>query len=404
MKIKISKGKPEGTVAAPPSKSMAHRLLICAGLSEGTSTIKGIAPSEDITATLSCLKAIGAKWEMKADTCTITGVKTCDISPSETLNCNESGSTLRFLIPVLLASGKNTMMTGKERLMQRPLNVYETLCAENNLTFERDNSSLLLKGPLKSGNFKLPGNVSSQFISGLLFALPTLSGDSTIKILPPIESRPYIDMTISALKQFGVDVDWKDENTITVKGDQLYKAQDAVVEGDYSNAAFFDAMNNLGGNIEIENLKPESLQGDKVFGKLFRQLSIGTPTINISACPDLGPVLFAVSACKNGGVFTGTARLKIKESDRGACMAEELKKFGVSVSVSDDEIIIYPAEFHAPKEALCGHNDHRIVMSMAVMSTVTGGIIDGAEAVAKSYPAFFDDLKALGIEVEEIEN
>lgn len=404
MKIKITKGKPEGTVAAPPSKSMAHRLLICAGLSEGTSTIKGIAPSEDITATLSCLKAIGAKWEMKADTCTITGVKTCDISPSETLNCNESGSTLRFLIPVLLASGKNTMMTGKERLMQRPLNVYETLCAENNLTFERDNSSLILKGPLKSGNFKLPGNVSSQFISGLLFALPTLSGDSTIKILPPIESRPYIDMTISALKQFGVAVDWKDENTITVKGDQLYKAQDAVVEGDYSNAAFFDAMNNLGGNIEIENLKPESLQGDKVFGKLFRQLSIGTPTINISACPDLGPVLFAVSACKNGGVFTGTARLKIKESDRGACMAEELKKFGVSVNVSDDEIIIYPAEFHAPKEELCGHNDHRIVMSMAVMSTVTGGIIDGAEAVAKSYPAFFDDLKALGIEVEEIEN
>lgn len=403
MKVKINKGTARGTVSAPPSKSMAHRLLICAGLSKGTSIIRGISKSEDVKATMTCLSAIGAKCSLDGDTVTVTGSDISSISPAQPLECNESGSTLRFFVPVCLASGNTAVLTGKGRLMSRPMSVYENICKERNLTFIQDDKGLILKGPLTSGDFRVPGNISSQFISGLLFALPVLKGDSTIKILPPIESRPYIDMTLSALRTFGIEAGWKDESTLTVKGNQSYVPCDTSVEGDYSNAAFFSALNVLGGDVTIDNLPEDSLQGDKVFDKMKKQLCIGTPTLDISACPDLGPILFALASCKNGGIFSGTARLKIKESDRGQSMADELKKFGVSVSIAEDEIIIYPAEFHAPFEELSGHNDHRIVMSMAVLLTQTGGVIDGAEAVAKSYPSFFDDLSRLGIEVDKIE-
>ena len=211
-------------------------------------------------------------------------------------------------------------------------------------------------------------------------------------------------MTMAALAQFGVETVWQDENTIYIKGNQKYSADEAYVEGDYSNAAFFEALNVLGGNVQIGNLSPSSIQGDRVYSKMFEQLKEGTPILNISGCPDLGPILFAVSAAVNGGVFSGTSRLKIKESDRGQVMAEELKKFGVSASLYDDEIIIYPTKFECPKEALYGHNDHRIVMSEAVLLTLTGGIIDGAEAVTKSFPDFFEKLASLGIEVEKIED
>ncbi|MGN1081192.1 MAG: 3-phosphoshikimate 1-carboxyvinyltransferase, partial [Acutalibacteraceae bacterium] len=242
------------------------------------------------------------------------------------------------------------------------------------------------------------------FISGLLFALPLLCGDSKICITPPIESRSYIDMTISALKSFNVEAVWQDENTIFVRGNQSYDANEVFVEGDYSNAAFFEALNIFGGSVEIGNLSPDSIQGDRVYSRYFEQLKRGTPTLHISDCPDLGPVLFAVASAKNGGVFSGTKRLKIKESDRGEAMAAELRKFGVSVTVYDDEIVVYPADFHAPDAELDGHNDHRIVMSEAVLLTLTGGVIDGAEAAAKSFPDFFERLSYLGIEVEKIGN
>ena len=236
------------------------------------------------------------------------------------------------------------------------------------------------------------------------FCLHLLEGDSKLTITPPIESRSYIDMTISALAQFGVEAVWKDENTITIRGNQRYQAREAWVEGDYSNAAFFEALNVLGGDVEIGGLDPESIQGDKVYARMFEQLKKGTPTLNISDCPDLGPVLFSVAAAGSGGVFCGTKRLKIKESDRGQVMAEVLGKFGVSVTVYEDEIVIYPARFEAPSEPLYGYNDHRIVMSEAVLLSLTGGIIEGAEAVTKSFPDFFDKLRTLGIEVKEIED
>ncbi len=399
MIVNIEKGRAKGCVSAPPSKSMAHRLLICAALSSGESVIHGMSDCEDVRATLDCLSALGVPFEQKGDTVKVKGIDAREMSASTPLFCRESGSTLRFFVPLCMISGNNTMLTGAPQLMKRPMNVYEALAKEKGLTFSQDDKSVIVKGPLKSGEYKVAGNVSSQFISGLLFALPLVKGDSTINIIPPVESRSYIELTLFALREFGVEVTWKDDYTLFIKGGQTYKATETTVEGDYSGAAFFEAMNALGSDISVEGLRGDSLQGDKVYSRYFEMLGKGTPTIHIGNCPDLGPVLFAVAAAKNGGIFTGTARLKIKESDRAATMAEELKKFGVSVTIHDDAVVVYPLDFHKPTENLCGHSDHRIVMALSVLLTLTGGAIEGAEAVSKSFPTFFEDVKSLGIEV-----
>ncbi|MBO5370955.1 MAG: 3-phosphoshikimate 1-carboxyvinyltransferase [Clostridia bacterium] len=401
MKIKIEKSTASGTIKAPPSKSMAHRLLICSGLAKGVSTVSGIAPSEDVLATLDCLEALGARYSVDGDTVTVEGVDLNECKGSRELFCRESGSTLRFFLPMCLMTGSECRLHGSETLLKRPMSVYEDICREQELLFENDGETILVKGPVRAGNYKVKGNISSQFISGLLFVLPLLPGDSTLSITPPIESCSYINLTIQALHTFGVSVCWKDERTLYIKGGQSYAPGGVKVEGDYSNAAFFSALSHIGGNVNVDGLSESSLQGDRVYFKLFDMIDRGTPTIHISDCPDLGPILFALSACKNGGVFTGTARLKIKESDRAAAMAEELEKFGVSVRVNDDSVVVYPAQFHAPSSELSGHNDHRIVMSLAVMLSACGGVINGAEAVSKSMPDFFDKLKQLGIKVTE---
>lgn len=404
MKVKIQKGTARGYVDAPPSKSMAHRMLICAGLSEGTSQIRGIAESEDILATLDCLKSIGAKYQKQDDCVTITGVDLKQIKPKTKLNCRESGSTLRFFIPLCLISGEEAVFQGSERLMERPLNIYEKICAEKGIAFQRENNEIKVKGMLQSGVYSMAGNISSQFVSGLMFVLPLLEGDSEIRLIPPVESRSYIDMTIDALKTFGVNVVWKDLNTLAIRGNQKYCWKAVSVEGDYSNAAFLDALNLFEGQVEVGNLKNDSIQGDKVYGEMFKSLDRSHAELNISDCPDLGPILFAVAAAKNGGVFSGTARLRIKESDRALVMAEELKKFGVEVTVGEDVVKVDEKGFKAPVANLNGHNDHRIVMSMAVLSSLTGGVIEGAEAVKKSFPDFFDKIRKLGIEVEIVED
>ena len=404
MKVIIKKGKARGRVEAPPSKSMAHRMLICAGLSKGTSVVEGIAESRDVLATVECLEAMGVKCVRSGESMTVTGIDILKAAPERTLDCNESGSTLRFFVPLCLLSGAEAVLTGSRRLMERPLGIYKDLCRERGLLFSQEDGSVRVRGPLKPGKFKLAGNVSSQFISGLLFALPLLDGDSLITITPPVENRSYIDMTIASLATFGVKILWQDENTIFIKGGQEYKAGKVRVEGDYSNAAFFEALNVFGGDVIIDNLNPDSIQGDRVYGKMFEQLKNGTPILNVSDCPDLGPILFAVAAAGNGGIFSGTGRLKIKESNRGEVMAEELRKFGTSVKVYEDEIIIYPAEFKKPEKPVAGHNDHRIVMTAAILLTLTGGEIEGAEAVTKSFPDFFEKLTSLGIEVEKIED
>ncbi len=422
MRVKIGKGKACGTVQAPPSKSMAHRLLICAGLAEGKSVIHGIAPSEDVLATIDCLHALGIRCELERDTAVVYGRRLRELyrdtaaeekieepqgaeNPERTLICRESGSTLRFFIPICLTVGGKTAFYGSGRLMERPQSVYRKICEEQQISFCQNEKGILTEGRLQAGDFSLAGNISSQFISGLLFALPQLEADSTIRIQPPVESRSYIEMTLSALASFGIRAGWKDKNTLYVKGRQKFMPQEITVEGDYSNAAFFEALNVIGGQVSIGNLNENSLQGDRVYKRLFEELKQRNKTeINISDCPDLGPILFTVAAAAGGGTFSGCRRLKIKESNRGEVMASELKKFGVQVHVGEDEVVVENTGIYPPETMLDGHNDHRIVMSCAVLLTLTGGEIQGAEAVTKSFPDFFEKLASLGIEVTKIEN
>ena len=401
MQIEIIPSRAQGSIVAPPSKSMAHRLLICSGLCAEESTVSGIAPSQDVLATLDCLQAIGARYQYDGDTVRIRGVDVANLTITEPLPCRECGSTLRFFIPIALLCKDRVVLTGSERLLERPQGIYEDLCREKGLPFERDGKQIALKGQLQSGVYTVPGNVSSQFISGLLFVLPRLEGDSEIRITGKLESRPYIALTVSALAQFGVRVDWKSDNTIAIRGSQRYSPRQTSVEGDYSNAAFFAALNTVGGDVTVVGLPEDSLQGDRVYEAYFEALLQGMPTLDIAECPDLGPVLFAVAAANHGGIFTGTGRLRIKESDRGAAMAEELAKLGASVVVEEDRVSVMPSTLYAPQEILDGHNDHRIVMALAVLLTRLGGKINGAEAVAKSLPDFFDRLELLGVKTKK---
>lgn len=398
MVVTINKSTAFGRVKAPPSKSMAHRYLICAALSP-ESEIRGIGFSEDIKATLSCLEALGANAEISGDTARIGGIDIEKRIKSNKLFCNESGSTLRFLIPLCLLFDKKITLTGTKRLMQRSLSVYADICKATGMEFSQSSESVTVKGKLQAGKYAVRGDVSSQFISGLMFALPLLPNDSIIDITGALESGSYLGMTVKALADFGVRISRTDEHTIYIKGNQTYKPRRLTVEGDYSNAAFFEVLNAWGGNVAVSGLKKDTCQGDAVYKKLFGEIVRGTPQIDISDCPDLGPVLMAAAAANNGAHFTGTHRLKIKESDRGAAMAEELAKFGCKTEISENDITVHGCTIKTPELPLNGHNDHRIVMSLAVLCTITGGKIYGAEAVAKSFPDFFERFASLGIDL-----
>lgn len=398
MKAKITPSVLKGEVNAPPSKSMAHRLLISAGLSEGESEISGVAFSEDILATLSCLETMGAEIKTENDKVTVKGAKPC-LNDEREFSARESGSTLRFFVPILLLSEKTQTFTGYGRLMERPMSVYEEICREKGLYFEQKNGTVKICGRLSGGKFTVKGDISSQFISGMLFALPLCQCDSTIELIPPVESIDYINMTIDAMKKFGVSVQWKSETTLYLKGNQQYVGRTLAVEGDYSNAAFLHAFNLLGGDVAVGGLDSDSLQGDKIYGEYFKRLSEGKPTLDVRNCPDLAPVLMTVAALKNGAVLIGTRRLKIKESDRAEVMKEELSKFGAEITVKENEVIIEKAHLHKPEEKLYAHNDHRVAMSLSVISSLYGGVIEGAECVKKSYPDFFVQMKKLGLEV-----
>ena len=410
---------PAGVLAAPPSKSMAHRAVLCAALAEGTSRLSGLAHSQDIDATLGAAAALGAAVRTGPDWAEIAG--TGSPRPADRpVDCCESGSTLRFLIPLAALTGAPVTFTGRGRLMQRPQGVYQELFARQGLRFEQAGDTLTVAGPLRPGEFSLAGDVSSQFVSGLLFALPLLAGDSLLRLRPPVESRSYIQMTRGAQAAFGVESRWLDETTLLVPGRQSYTARDAAIEGDWSQAAFPAVLGALAGDVTVANLAADTLQGDAVIreilrrcgaeaeqtprGVRFRKSPLRGIEIDLADCPDLGPVLMAMGLlCRGETVIRNAGRLRLKESDRIDAMERELRKFGGRIESQGGVITIRESRLHPPAEPLDGHNDHRVVMSLTVLAAAAGlpAEIRGAEAVCKSWPGFFADMRRLGVEVDE---
>lgn len=402
MKVKILPSKTSGEVSAPPSKSFAHRYLIGSVLSCGKCVIKNIADSDDISATLSCIEQLGGSVTKDGNIVTVISTNEKQIE-NAFFDCKESGSTLRFFIPVVLAtSAKNCTFLGSERLLARGIKEYEKIFENSDVKIKSDEKSIEVNGTLSAGNYEISGEVSSQYTTGMLFALSRLSGKSTLKITGNAESRAYVDMTIKVLKDFGADITETEKNFFEINGKGRLSPGEFTVEGDWSNAAFLIALSRLVGTISVSGLNENSVQGDRFCTAAFDALDGENAEIDLKDCPDLAPILFAYAAYKNGGRFTNTRRLRVKESDRANVMAEELKKFGANVKVYENSVEIEKTQLKPPIVPLCGHNDHRIVMALSVLAAVFGAEIDGAEAVNKSYPDFFRVIKKAGVNVYEI--
>lgn len=402
MKVKILPSKTSGEVSAPPSKSFAHRYLIGSVLSRGKCVIKNIADSDDISATLSCIEQLGGSVTKDGNTVTVIPTNEKQIE-NAVFDCKESGSTLRFFIPVVLATGaKNCTFSGSERLLARGIKEYEKLFENSDVIIKSDEKSIEVNGKLTAGNYEISGEVSSQYTTGMLFALSVLDGKSTLKITGNAESRAYVDMTIKVLKDFGADIAEPEKNFFEINGKGRLSPGEFTVEGDWSNAAFLIALSRLLGTISVSGLNENSVQGDRFSSVAFDALDGENAEIDLKDCPDLAPILFSYAAYKNGGKFINTRRLRVKESDRANVMAEELKKFGANVKVYENSVEIEKTQLKPPIVPLCGHNDHRIVMALSVLAAVLGAEIDGAEAVNKSYPDFFRVIKKAGVNVYEI--
>lgn len=401
----------------PSSKSLGHRALIAAALAEGTSFLYGLGMSKDIEATMNAMKTFGAVFEQQGDQVTVHG---CGgkLYADTAIDCCESGSTLRFLIPLAALDGTETRFSGQGRLMKRPLDVYEKIFAEQNLPFEQSEEGVRLCGPLKAGVYTVDGNISSQFISGLLFALPLLDGDSEIRIKEPFESASYVTLTLETLKAAGIRIG-QEGLTFRVPGNQTYRPVRLTVDGDDSQAAFFAGLALTARiPVSVHGISHESKQPDHVIFSLLKDFGarisetedgylvcpeeIKAIHADLSDCPDLGPVLFALAGTAEGtSVFTGCGRLRIKESDRIAAMQEELAKLGVRLEAEDDTVYVTGTESIQGGVTLDGHNDHRIVMALSVLAACAQKpvSIEGAQAVNKSYPGFFSDLEKTGMEV-----
>ena len=403
MDIKITPKKLNGKVVGPPSKSVAHRMIIAAAIADGKSEINNLFPSVDIKATLGCMKALGAEIEYDGEKAVIEGIK--NIPEKAVLDCCESGSTLRFLIPVAAALGVETEFQGRGKLPERPITPFLDEFPKHNVSFEFLNETNLpcrIHGKLSGGRFEIDGGISSQFITGLLFALPLLSEDSEIALTSPLQSRPYVDITIGVLRDFGCEIS-ETETGYFVKGNQKLTAFLGAVEGDYSQAAFFYVANCLGSSLNICGLNEKSLQGDKKiaeicgnYGKAFE--------LDCSDIPDLVPILTVLASFSEGKTrLTNVARLRIKECDRLAAMEECLNKIGGKVRTYSDCIEIEGVKSLKGGE-VSSFNDHRIAMSMAIAATKCENplIIRGAECVSKSFPNFFEVYRELGGIAEEI--
>lgn len=425
--VRIEPARLKGEINIPPSKSLSHRAIICAGLSDGLSVIDNIMLSDDIKATLDGMRSLGADIE-----CTETGpypgihrVTLKGNSKVKVLNpvidCKESGSTLRFLIPFAGIAGERITFTGTGKLVERPLDDYYEIFNGQNIEYSNNNGRLPLevRGVLKPGTFKVRGDTSSQFITGLMFVLPILDGASKIEITTGLESKGYVDLTTDVLEKFGIQIVNDSYKEFFIRGNQRYSSRYYRVEGDYSQAAFWIAAGLLGGRIRCKDLSRGSLQGDRAIVDIAEEmgaiLDIKEDSITIdestthgtvtdaSQCPDLVPVVAVLGALSSGTTkIINAARLRIKESDRLKAISTELNKLGANVRELEDGLII------EGKESLMGGtvdswNDHRIAMALAVASVKSTGpvIIKGSDAVKKSYPGFWRDFKRLGGEIDE---
>lgn len=413
MLARIQPSRLQGSVTVPPSKSMAHRALLCAGLAAGTTQIQGILPSQDMEATCRALTALGASIVRQGSLARVQGVAGRPKAPQGPVDCGESGSTLRFLIPAFALASAPARLTGRGRLPQRPLGPYGAIFHGQGLPFAQDETGVSFQGPLAPGDYTLPGDVSSQFISGLLFALPLLPGDSHIRIQPPFESRGYVNMTLQVMDAFGVQAAFLDGLTLHVPGNQLFTAPAApfLVEGDDSQAAFFLTLDAILGDVSVAGLSLRSIQGDRVMGEILARCGhvpgqlprpLAPFVADLGDCPDLGPILMTLGLfCQGESRLLNAGRLRLKESDRGTAMAQELSKLGGQASLAGDEIRIRQSRLR-PGPALSSHGDHRIAMALAVaaLGARIPADIQGAEAVEKSYPDFWKDLAAIGARVE----
>ena len=396
MIVTIKKGTLNGKIKVPPSKSYAHRYLIGEALSL-KGKVSNIDYSKDIEATISCLKSLGISFIKRFDSIEFLGMD--KTSASYTFDCLESASTLRFFIPISLVFTNHAKFIGTQKLIERGISEYESSFIDKGIKIKKGFNYIELDGSLKPGIYTLNGNVSSQFISGLLFSLPLLNGDSRIDIVGELESFPYVKMTMDVLKKYGIDILFE-ANSFFINGGQKYTETYPIIEGDYSNAAFLDAYNYLGSNIELEGLNKTSIQGDTKYKDFFDGLNESYKEINIKNNIDLGPVLIAFSSLKNGAKLIGTKRLKIKESRRDEAMMVELKKIGIDIKILDDSIIIPKYNGNHKYIEFDSHNDHRVLMSLCLFSSLMDVKIINAECINKSYPNFFNDLIKLGLDLK----
>lgn len=416
MDLTLRPGKLSGSVAVPPSKSVAHRAIISAALADGHSRIGHVDLSSDILATIGACRALGIQMEMGGSTLTVDGGHLQ--LTGEPVDCAESGSTLRFFIPVACTLDGEKTFTGHGRLPFRPVDSYLHIFDTQGLSYTRPpgyNLPLTVSGAIRSGEFRVDGRVSSQFVTGLLFALPLLQGDSRISVIGGFESRGYVDLTVDMLRRFGIEIS-VDGDDFSIKGEQKYQPQDLIVEGDYSQAAFFLVGGAISGGIRVEGLAAHSLQPDRVIVDILTRMGAditgedGTlmsrpaklhgEVIDVSQCPDLVPPLAIAAAFADGQThITGAARLRIKESDRLHALAQNLSALGIHVEELPDGLVIHGGQ--PSGGAIDSFGDHRIAMAFSVAAAGASGPVEirGAECVDKSYPAFYEDYIALGGEI-----
>lgn len=423
--LKIYPSELKGEVKIPPSKSMAHRAIICAALSEGLCIIENIDYSDDIIATIDAMNSLGAKIVKHKDYIEVIGAYGSDEKAKETrvIDCNESGSTLRFLVPISLLFKGSSNFIGRGNLGKRPLTTYYNIFERQGIqySYEEGNLNLVINGELKAGTFEVEGNVSSQFITGLLFTLPLLKEDSKIIITTEMESKGYIDLTLKAMSDFGVEIINNNYREFIIKGNQKYNVRNYRVEGDYSQAAFFLCADSLGNDVLCKDLDLNSLQGDKEVIDILERMNVvfnandigvkgianGELTITVidgSQCPDIIPVLTAVASLTNGTTeIINAGRLRIKECDRLSAVTSELNKLGAKIIEKEDGLVITGVEKLQGGVEVWSHKDHRIAMTLAIASTRCEKpiVINDYECVAKSYPNFFEDFKALGGNIHE---